>query len=85
VANKPISDSLLDQLQDEMREMARDLRAQSAAACEDDDAKLSRELAWMFDDVAGDRGLLVRFAFLLRKHSDKHGALAEITGATVSA
>ena len=80
-----ITDGLLDQLSDEMKEIARNLQAEAAIACEDDDAKLDRELAWMLNDVANDRGLLVRFAFVLRAHSSHHSALAEITGAKVLA
>jgi hypothetical protein len=82
---KPISDKLLDQLRDEMRSMAVDLRSEARASCEDDDATANKNLAWTLDELATDRPLLVRFAFLLRSHSTRHGALAELTGAQVSA
>lgn len=81
----PISDKLLNQLQDELRAYAVDLRAEARASCEDDDATLNKNLAWTLDDLATDRGLLIRFAYLLRSHSTRASALAEITGAQVSA
>ena len=84
-ANRPISDSLLDQLSDELRSYAIDLRSEARAACEDDDATLNKNLAWTLDDLATDRGLLVRFAYLLRSHSSRASALAEICGEQVSA
>ncbi len=82
---RPITDELLSQLSDEMREMARDLGSEAQTSCEDDDATLNKNLAWTLDDLATDRGLLVRFAYLIRKHSTRHGALAEIAGARLSA
>lgn len=82
---QPISDKLLDQLSDELREYARSLRSEAAASVEDDDATLNKNLAWTLDDLATDRGLLTRFAFLLRSHATRASALAEITGAQVSA
>ena len=85
VAIEPITDKLLDQLQDELREYARDLRAEARASAEDDDATLNKNLAWTLDELATDRGLLVRFAYLLRKHSTRASALAEITGAQLPA
>lgn len=85
MASKPITDALLDQLQDEMLEYARSLRAEASLSCEDDDATLNENLAWTLDDIATDRGLLTRFAFLLRSHSSRATALAEITGSQVSA
>jgi hypothetical protein len=77
---KPISDNLLDQLSDELKAYAIDLRSEASASCEDDDATLNKNLAWTLDDLATDRGLLVRFAYLLRSHSTRASALAEITG-----
>lgn len=78
-----ITDRLLDQLQDELREMATQCRSTARSSVEDDDATLDKNLAWTLDELAGDRGLLVRFAYLLRQHSTRDGALAEITGAQV--
>lgn len=82
---RPISDKLLDQLSDEMREYARSLRFEAATLIEDDDAALNVQLSSLLEEVATDRGLLVRFAFLLRSHSSRASALAEITGGPVSA
>lgn len=81
---RPISDPLLDQLQNELREYARDLRSEASTSVEDDDAALNKSLAWMLDELATDRGLLVRFAFLLRSHATRASALAEITEASVA-
>lgn len=81
----PISDQLLDQLQDEMREMARGLQSEARTLCEDDDTQANRELADYLNEIAANRPLLVRFAFLLRKHATRHAALAELTGAPVAA
>lgn len=80
MAQRPITDRLLDQLQDELREYARDLRSEAAASVNDDDSTLNKNLAWTLDDLATDRGLLVRFAYLLRSHSTRASALAEIAG-----
>jgi hypothetical protein len=77
---KPITDRLLDQLSDELKSYAIDLRSKAKAACEEDDARLDGTLAEMIDEFAIDRGLLTRFAFLLRSHSTKASALAELTG-----
>ena len=85
MASTPITDALLDQLSDEMRQYATSLRADASLSCEDDDITLNKNLAWTLDDIATDRGLLTRFAFLLRSHSRRARALAEITGASVSA
>jgi len=76
---KPITDALLDQLSAEMREMAIQLRSEARASCEDDDATLNKNLAWTLDDLATDRGLLIRFAYLLRGNATRQGALKEIT------
>lgn len=81
----PITNELLLQLSDEMREYARDLRSEARTSCEDDDATLDKNLAWTLDEIAQDLGLLTRFAYLLRKHSSRASALAEITGGRVSA
>lgn len=80
-----ISDRLLDQLQDELREYARDLRGEISLIFEDDEVAQNKSLAQALDGLADDRGLLVRFAYLLRSHSTKASALAAITGAQVSA
>ena len=79
MAQSPISDRLLDQLSDELRENARSLRAEASLSCEDDDATLNKNLAWTLDELATDRGLLVRFAYLLRAHSTRHSAIAALT------
>ena len=78
---RPITDKLLDQLSDELRAYATSLRGEARASCEDDDATLNKNLAWTLDDLATDRGLLVRFAYLLRSHTNRASALAEICGA----
>ena len=78
-----ITDKLLDQLQDELREYARTLRHDARLSCEDDDSTLNKNLSWTLDELAGDRGLLVRFAFLLCSHSTRSSAIAAIVNVEV--
>lgn len=77
---KPITDALLDQLQDELREMAIELRSETGSLVEDDDIRANRELAALLDEVAYNRPLLVRFGCTLRQHSTRHSAIAALTG-----
>lgn len=80
-----VTDAGIDQLQDELREMARDLRGEAQTMIEDDDVTANRDLSALIDEIANARPLLVRFAFLLSKHADKHSAIAELTNAGVAA
>ena len=75
---QPITDSLLDEFQDELREIAASFRASANAACEDDDMKADHDLAETVEYIAYNRPLLVRFAYMLRNHKTKASALAEI-------
>jgi hypothetical protein len=78
---KPITDALLDQLQDEMREMAIELRSEARACLiEDGDIRANRDLADILDYVAENRPLLARFGCTLRKHHTRHAAIRALTG-----
>ena len=80
-AARPISGALLDQLQDELREMAIELRSEARSnLIEDDDIRANRDLAELLEYIANNRPLLVRFGFTLRKHHPRHAAIRELTG-----
>lgn len=81
ISVKPITDALLDQLQDELREMGIELRSEARACLiEDDDIRANRDLAELLEYVADNRPLLARFGFTLRKHHTRHAAIRELTG-----
>ena len=75
-----ISDQLLDQLRDELREVATSLRSRTRST-QTDNMGMDRELAFMLDDLAAERGLLVRFACLLREHASPSSAITAIAAA----
>lgn len=77
----PITDGLLDQFQDELREMAIDLRGEARASLiEDDDIRANRDIAELLDYVADNRPLLARFGCTLRKYHTRHSAIRALTG-----
>jgi len=78
---EPITNALLDQLQDEMRDMAVNLRAEARVLIEDDDVRANRDLADAMQYIADNRPLLVRFAFTLRNSKTRTDAIAALVSA----